>query len=138
MSDIQRPPVLTLLAILALVTGAFSLIRAALLIFGGIRQVTDGYGGIPEIVIGALGLGLGVLAAAAGVMVLLNRAGGVAMMWRFAIVLIGYTLVWVIYVSITGGMVSWLSSLTELAIGAVTLGLVKTSEEIKTYLESLQ
>lgn len=138
MSDIQRPPVLTLLAILAVITGAFSLIRGALLIFGGISQLVDGYGGIPEIIIGVLCLAVGALAVISGARVLLNKKGGVALMWKFAIALIVYTLVWVVYSNITGGKVSWLSALTELAIGGVTLGLIKTSEEIKAYLETVQ
>lgn len=138
MSDIQRPPVLTLLAVLAVVTGAFSLIRGGLLIFGGISQLMDGYGGAPEIVIGVLALGVGLLAVISGTMVLLNRKEGVPLLWKFGIALIVYSLVWVVYANVTGGKVSWVSVLTELAIGAMTLGMIKTSEEIRAYLASMQ
>jgi hypothetical protein len=138
MSDTQRPPVLTLLAILALITGVFSVIRGGLLIFGGISQVMDGVGGIFEIIIGVLDLAVGALAIISGIKVLLNKAGGVALMWKFAIALIGYNVIWVLYASVAGGTVSWLSVLCELAICIVTLGLIKTSEEIKAYLESVQ
>ncbi len=138
MSDIQRPPVLTLLAVLAVVTGAFSLIRGGLLIFGGISQLMDGYGGAPEIVIGVLALGVGLLAVISGAMVLLNRKEGVPLLWKFGIALIVYSLVWVVYANVTGGKVSWVSVLTELAIGAMTLGMIKTGKEIQAYLASMQ
>jgi hypothetical protein len=136
MSDVQRPPVLTLLAVLAIITGIFSLIRGGLLIFGGISQVMDGVVGIAEILIGVLGLAVAVLGIISGARVLLNKAGGVALLWKFAIAMLGYTLIWVIYRSVTGGMVSWISVLVELAISAVTLAIIKTGEEIKAYLES--
>jgi membrane protein required for beta-lactamase induction len=66
-----------------------------------------------------------------------NKTGGIALMQKYAVALLGYNVIWVIYSSVAGGKIGWLNLLSELAIGIITIGLIKTSEDIKAYLESL-
>lgn len=138
MADVQRPMVLTLLAVLAVITGVFSVIRGGLMIFGGISQLMAGVGGIVEIIIGILSLAVGVVALICGIRVYWDKPGSVSLMQKYALALLAYNLVWVVFSSVSGGKVSWLSVLSELAICIITLALIKTNEEIKAYLESLQ
>lgn len=138
MSDVQRPLVLTLLGVLAIITGVFSIVRGGLMIFGGISQVTAGVGGIPEIIIGALSLAVGAAALACGIMVLVDRAGGVPLMQKYAIGLIAYNVIWVIFAVVSGGKISWASVIFETAICLITLSLIRTNDEIKAYLASFE
>jgi hypothetical protein len=137
MSDIQRPSIVTLLAILAIITGVFSIIRSGLLIFQGINLQIEGVSGVFVLIIGILSLAVGVLALVSGIRVMWDNTGGMALMQKYAIALIGYNIIWIIYSSVAGGKISWLSLISELAIGIITIGLIKTSEDIKAYLESL-
>lgn len=136
MSDVQRPLILTLLGVLALITGVFSAIRGGLMIYGGITQLMAGVGGVAEIIIGVLSLAVGAAALICGIMVLVDRSGGVALMQKYAIALIAYNVIWVVFSIASGGKISWLSVIFETAICAVTLAMIKTNEEIKSYLES--
>ncbi|OHD66644.1 MAG: hypothetical protein A2176_05110 [Spirochaetes bacterium RBG_13_51_14] len=137
MSDIQKPTVLNLLAVLALITGVFSSIRGGLMIFGGISQIIGDVGGVFEIIIGVASLGVGVIAFISGIKVLWDRAGGIAIIKMYAIGLIGYNVLWVVYTVAAGGKVSWLSVVSELVIGAATIALIMTNEEVSKYSESL-
>jgi hypothetical protein len=136
MSDIQRPTVGTLLAVLAIITGVFSIIRGGLLIFQGINQLIEGVSGVFVLIIGILSLAVGVLALVSGIKVMWDKIGGIALMQKYAIALIGYNVIWVIYSIVAGGKIGWLNLLSELAIGIITIGLIKTNEDIKAYLES--
>jgi hypothetical protein len=136
MSDAERPLVLTLLAALAIITGVFSMIRGGLMIFGGISQIIAGVGGAGEIVYGVLSLAVGVLALLSGINVMRGASGWIEWMKRYAIGLAGYNALWVIYAMAAGGKLSWLNVLSELAIAIATLALLKTSEDIKKYLET--
>ncbi len=137
MSEIQRPSVVTLLAILAIITGVFSFIRGGLLIFQGINQLIEGVSGVFVLIIGILSLAVGVLALVSGIKVMWDKTGGMPLLQKYAIALIVYNIIWVVYSSVAGGKISWLSLLAELAIGILTIGLIKTNEDIKAYLESL-
>jgi hypothetical protein len=137
MSDVQRPSVVTLLAVLAIITGVFSIIRGGLLIFQGINQLMDGVSGVFVLIIGIVSLAVGVIALISGIKVMWNKTGGIALMQKYAVALLGYNVIWVIYSSVAGGKIGWLNLLSELAIGIITIGLIKTSEDIKAYLESL-
>jgi len=137
MSDVQRPIVATLLAILAIITGVFSIIRGGLLIFHGINQLIEGVSGVFVLIIGILSLAVGGLALLSGIKVMWDKAGGIAMMQKYAIALIGYNVIWVIYSTVAGGKIYWPLTLSEFAIGIITLWLIKTNEDIKAYLELL-
>lgn len=136
MADVQRPGVVTLLAILAIITGVFSIIRSALLIFQGINYLIEGVSGVFVLIIGILSLAVGLLALVSGIKVMWDKTGGISLMQKYAIALIVYNVIWVIYSSVAGGKISWLNLLSELAIGIITIGLIKTNEDIKAYLES--
>ena len=136
MPDAEKPLVLTFLAVLAVITGVFSAIRGGLMIFGGINQLIAGVGGVFEILYGVLSLAVGVLALLSGINMIRGAGGWIEWLKRFAVGLASYNLLWVIYSLASGGRVSWLNVLTELAIALVTLAFLKTSEDIKKYLES--
>jgi hypothetical protein len=136
MSDAVKPTVLTLLAALAIITGVFSIMRGGLMIFGGISQLMAGVGGVFEIIFGVLSLAVGILALLSGINVLREVSGCVEWMKRYAIGLALYTMLWLIYSIASGGKIGWLNVLSELAIAAATLALIKTSDDIKKYLES--
>ena len=137
MSDVQRPSVITLLAVLAIITGVFSLIRGGLMIFGGISQLMAGVGGVFVLIIGILSLAVGAMALVSGIKVIWNKTGGIALMQKYAFALIGYNVIWVVYSIATGGKIGWMNLISELAICIITLALIKTSEEVKAYLESV-
>jgi hypothetical protein len=138
MSDVQRPMILTLLGVLAIITGVFSIIRGGLMIFGGISQLMAGVGGIAEILIGILSLAVGAVALFCGIRVLIDKAGSVGLMQKYAAALIVYNVIWVVFSSVAGGKISWLSVIFEIVISGITLALIKTNEDIKSYQESLQ
>ena len=138
MSDVQRPLILTLLGVLAIITGVFSAIRGGLMIFGGISQITGGVGGVPEIIIGVLSLAVGAAALASGIMTLIDKAPGIPLMQKYAIALVAYNVIWVVFSIATGGKISWLSVIFETAIGIVTFGMIRSNEEVKAYLESFK
>ena len=137
MSDVQRPSVVTLLAVLAIITGVFSFIRGGLMIFHGISQLVDGVGGVFILIIGIVSLAVGALALVSGIKVIWNKTGCIALMQKYAFALIGYNVIRVVYSIATGGKIGWMNLFSELAIGIITLALIKTSEEIKAYLESV-
>ncbi|MBN2078891.1 MAG: hypothetical protein JW838_07985 [Spirochaetes bacterium] len=137
MADTQRPPLLTLLAVLALVVGVFSFIRGGLLIFGGVTQVMAGVGGVFEIIFGILSLAVSVLAFLCGLAVLREKAGGVRTMKLYALALGTYNLLWVIYSIASGGRVSWYSVVSEILIAAVTFWILMTGEDLASYSDSL-
>ncbi len=137
MADTQRPPLLTLLAVLALVVGVFAFIRGGLLIFGGVTQVVAGVGGIFEIIFGILSLAVSVLAFLCGLGVLREKAGGVRMMKLYALALGGYNLLWVVYSLVSGGRVSWYSAVSEILIAVFTFWILMTGEDLASYSDSL-
>lgn len=138
MSDVQRPLILTLLGVLAIITGVFSAIRGGLMIFGGISQLMAGVGGISEIIIGVLSLAVGAVALACGIMVLIDRAGGVGLMQKYAIALVAYNVIWVVFSIATGGKISWVSVIFEIAICGITISMIRTNDDIKSYMASFQ
>ncbi len=138
MSPVQRPLILTLLGVLAIITGVFSIIRGGLMIYGGISQLMAGVGGIAEIIIGVLSLAVGVVALICGIRVLLDKAGSVELMQKYAIALIAYSVIWVVFSIVTGGKISWLSVIFELAICGITISMIRTNEDIKSYMASFQ
>ncbi|TFH38712.1 MAG: hypothetical protein E4G96_10090 [Chrysiogenales bacterium] len=137
MSESQRPPLLTMLAILALVVGVFSLIRGGLLIFGGISQVIAGVGGVFEIIIGILSLGVATLALMGGILVFREKTGGIASMKLYAATLAAYNLIWVIYSIASGGRVSWYSVVSEFLIAGATIWILMTNEEVASHSDSI-
>lgn len=137
MADTQRPPLLTLLAVLALVVGVFSFIRGGLLIFGGVTQIVAGVGGIFEIIFGILSLAVSVLAFLCGLWVLREKTEGVRMMKLYAIALGGYNLLWIVYSIVSGGRVSWYSAVSELLIAAVTFWILMTGEDLASHSDSV-
>jgi len=138
MSDVQRPLILTLLGVLAIITGVFSIVRGGLMIFGGINQLAAGVGGIPEIIIGVLSLAVGAVTLACGIMVLIDRSGGIPLMQKYAIGLIAYNVIWVVFAIASGGKISWVSVIFETVICLITLSLIRTNDEIKAYLASFE
>jgi hypothetical protein len=136
MSESVKPTVLTLLALLAVVTGIFSLIRGALMIFGGISQLMAGVGGVFEIIFGILSLAVGVMALAGGIKALRGASGWVGWINRYAAGLALYNVLWLVYSLASGGKISWLTVMTEVAIAGATLAIIRTSEDIRKYLES--
>lgn len=138
MSDLQRPMILTLLGVLAVITGVFSTIRGGLMIFGGASQLMAGVGGIAEILIGCLSLAVGAVALFCGIRVLIDKAGSVGLMQKYAAALIVYNVIWVVFSSLAGGKISWVSVIFEIAIGGITLAMIRTNEDIKSYQESAQ
>lgn len=137
MPDVQRPMLLTLLALLAIIVGVFSSIRGGLMIFGGISQIMAGVGGVSEIILGALSLVAGMLALVCGIMVMWDKAGGPGLMLVYAIALAGYNVIWVIHAVATGGKISWLSVISELLIAAATVVQLRINEDILAYRESI-
>jgi hypothetical protein len=137
MPDVQRPSVITLLAVLAIITGVFSNIRGGLTIFSGISQIVDGVGGVFVLIIGILSLAVGAVALVSGIKVIWNKTGGIVLLQMYAFALIGYNVIWVIYSFATGGKIGWMNLISELAICIITLALIKTSEEVKAYLEAI-
>ncbi|MBN2161247.1 MAG: hypothetical protein JW807_17800 [Spirochaetes bacterium] len=135
MPDVQKPMLLTLLAVLAIIVGVFSSIRGGLMIFGGISQIMAGVGGVFEIILGVLSLAVGLAALVCGIMVIWDKAGGTGLMLIYAIALIGYNAIWVVYSIATGGKISWLSVISELLIGAVTIFQLRINEDILSYRE---
>ncbi len=136
MSDVQRPLIFTLLGVLAVITGVFSAIRGGLMIFGGISQVMAGVGGVAEIIVGVMSLAVGAIALICGIMALIDKAGAVALMQKYAIALIAYNVIWIVFSVVSGGKISWLSVIFETAICIITLAMIRTNEDIKAYLES--
>jgi hypothetical protein len=138
MSDVQRPLSLTLLAILAIVTGIFAGIRGGLLILNGINQLVAGVGGVFDIIMGVLSLGVGVLALVSGIMALKGKVRSIPMMKKYAAALIGFTIVRIIYMRVVGWKVSWLNILLELGIGIATFVIIVTNDDVKNYIEEKQ
>jgi hypothetical protein len=136
MPDAEKPTVLTLLSTLAIITGAFSFIRGGLMIFGGINQLIAGVGGVFEIIFGVLSLSVGVLALASGINVLRSKPGWIEWMKKYALGLALYDVLWLVYSIVSGGRIGWPTLLTEIAIAVATLAILRTSEDIKKYLES--
>ena len=134
MSDTTKPLILTLLAMLAIITGAFSVIHGVLMIAGGINQLLSGVGGVFLVIFGILILAVGVLALMSGIMVFRGKPAGIEWMKRYAVGLAVYNVLWVIYASVTGEKVSWLLVILQLGIAGATLAMLKTNEEIKKYL----
>ncbi len=59
-------------------------------------------------------------------------------MQKYAAALVAYNVIWVVFSSLSGGKISWLSVIFEIAIGGITFAMIKTNEDIKTYQESVQ
>lgn len=138
MPDVQRPMLLTLLAVLAIIVGVFSSIRGGLLIFGGISQIMAGVGGVFDIILGGLSLAVGILALVSGIMVMWDRASGTGLMFVYAVALACYNVIWVVYSIATGGRVGWLSVISELLIAAATIVQLRINEDIQAYRESVR
>ena len=136
MPDAEKPLVLTFLAVLAVITGVFSIILGSVMMYGGIRDIVAGFSGVFEIIFGVLSLAVGVLALLSGINVIRGAGGWIEWLKRYAIGLAGYNVLWVIYAVASGRIVSWPYVLSNLAIAIATLAFLKTSEDIKKYLES--
>lgn len=136
MSDDQRPTILTLIAVLAIIIGIFSGIRGVLMIFGGINQLIAGVGGIFDLIVGLLSAAVGVFAIISGAVVMREKTGGVDFLKKYAIAVIAYNVIWVIYTRVAGGKVSWLSVLVELAICIATIVFIMTNDDLKKYAEA--
>jgi hypothetical protein len=73
-----------------------------------------------------------------GIRVMWNKTGCIALMQKYAVALLGYNVIWIIYSIAVGGKIGWMNVISESAIGIGTLWLIKTNEDIKAYLESLK
>ena len=133
MSDIQKPYILTILAVLALIIGVYSFIRGGLLIYNSIRQLSAGFGGIFELIIGLLSVAVGVLAFIGGISVVLNRPGFIDAMKRYAIAITAYQIVWVIFTIASGRMAGWGSVILDSMVGVGTYICIISNEDIKKY-----
>lgn len=137
MPDAQKPVILTMLSVLAIIIGVFSFIRGVLMLYGGISQVAAGLGGFFELIIGVISISVGVLAVFSAIRVLWEWTGCIELMKKYAVALIAYEAIWFIYAIVSGGRVGWGSALLDLGIGVGTLALIMMNEDIRTYGESL-
>jgi len=141
MADVQRPTVLTILAVLAIIGGVFSAIGAVLLIIGTIAIVISGAAGLTGIlslVIALISVGIGIVGLIAGIAVMGNKKTGVDLMKKYAMANIAYQVVFVIYTLVVlSGAVSWSSVVIGLAISGAILYFLMMNEGVKSYADSL-
>jgi hypothetical protein len=133
MSDMQKPPVLTILAVIAAIIGFFSLLRGGLMLFNSIRQLSAGFGGVIELIIGLLSAAVGVLAIASGVAVLRKKPGCLDLMKKYAIGITAYQIIWIIYAVASGRIVGWGSVLLDIIAGIGTFIFIITNMDREGY-----
>ena len=133
MSDARKPSLLNALAAVAIIIGVYSCIRGSLLLYDSIVQISSGFGGISELIMGLLSAGVGVLALACGIKIVRDKPGCIDLMKKYAIALTAYQIVWIIFAFASGRIVGWGSVILDILAGAGSFIYVTTNDEVKNY-----
>jgi hypothetical protein len=133
MSVARKPSILTALAALAIIIGVYSCIRGVLLFYDSIVQLSSGFGGIFELIMGLLSAAAGVLALACGIKVVRDKPGCIDLMKKYAIAICAYQIIWIIFAFVSGRTVGWGSVILDFLAGAGSFVYITTNDEVKDY-----
>jgi hypothetical protein len=128
MQEGQRPSILTLLILLAIVCGVFNLVAGIILLVLG--------SAVSDYIFGIIILILGMCAAVAVGLMLLNKAKGPLALQVYAAGTSFIHLAWLVAALASGGRPAWGHVLMNLIIGGAILLLFFLNKDVHSYLES--
>jgi|GEM_PF-1294808 len=138
MSEVKRPTLLTVLAVLAIIGGVFSCIGAILVLIGIAAIFATGAGsGIAILISGIISCAVGIYGLLAGIKVMGNKPKCLEMMKYFAIGSIAANILTTISYKIAGLPISWGGLIVGLAIGGAILAYIMTNKEVQEWGNSL-
>ncbi len=132
MSDVQRPTVLTVLAVLTIIWGVFGIIANIIVVAAG------AIAGAFILILGLAGLAIAVVSLLAGIGLLGNKKLGINMLRIYAFSALGYQALYIIYYLIKGLPIGWASTAIGIAIPAAILYMLLKNEEVISYGNSLE
>ncbi len=133
MPKAPKPLILILASVLAMIIGAYSVVRGALILYYSIQQLQGSSGGIAELIIGILSVLVGALALISGIKVFRGMQGCIELMKKYAIAIVAYQIVWIVFALASGRLVGWGSVILDFLVGAATFVYITTNDEVKAY-----
>jgi len=131
--SVQKPSILRMLSILAIIIGVYILVRGGLLTYESIRSWASGFSDIFELCIGVLSAAFGIFALMSGISVLRSRPGCIELLKKYAITLVAYQIIWIIFTVTSGRIVGWGSVLLDSAVGIGTFACIIMNVEVRNY-----
>ncbi len=135
MSDVQRPTLLTILGVLAIIGGVLSIIGGIVFLIAAFGAFTlSVIWGLLALIVAALTLGGGVIGLMAGIKIMGNKPKGVSQLKLYTYIGIGSSILWQI---ISAGALKQPFSVGDLfknlIIPVIILVLLFTQQSVKDY-----
>ncbi len=132
MSVSERPTIVTLIAVTAIVWGAMGLTMQIIMF------ITDAVTGIPILLMGILSLIISILALSAGISLGINLSNGFKLLKLYIYGALGFEAVYLIFNLLKGISISWTRLAIAVIIPLTMLLLTNKSETVNNYRKSLQ
>ncbi len=132
MADVQRPTILTVLAVLTIIWGVFGIIANIVVIAAGTIA------GAFILILGLIGLAIAIISLLAGIGLLGNKKLGINMLRIYAYSALGYQFLYIVYYLMKGLPIGWTSTIIGITIPAAIIYLLLKNEEVISYGNSLE
>jgi len=141
MSDIKRPALLTVLALVIFILGFFEILFGAFPLALNIKTadpaLLENSMQLTTLIFNAVKILIGLIGMASGIAVLRNKRSGISIMKKYAFASIIYQIVFVTYQLSYDSKIRWEYIVASLTIIMIILYFLITNDKVKNYSESL-